>query len=113
LYSLAMLQVLTTKQLAEMMVHCYPYMPSMEPFIHSLAVEAGYPVKEDIVAAAQTNHMATEWKQFNEYAKYAATQLFHDHVAFLKRRPDALSRTASKALSAEVLPAERSRYIIL
>ncbi|DBB01931.1 hypothetical protein WJX77_006316 [Trebouxia sp. C0004] len=61
--------VLTTKQLAEMMVHCYPYMPSMEPFIHNLAAETGYPIKEDVVAAAQTNHMTTEWRQFSEYAK--------------------------------------------
>ncbi len=86
-----MLQVLTTKQLAEMMVHCYPYMPSMEPFIHNLAAETGYPIKEDVVAAAQTNHMTTEWRQFSEYAKYAATEIFHEHVPFLKCRPGALA----------------------
>ena len=107
------MQVLTTKQLAEMMVHCYPYMPSMEPFIHSLAAEAGHPPKEDIVAAAQTNHMASEWRQFNEYAKYAATDIFHEHVAFLKRRPDVVSRSLSSTVSAEILPAERSRFIFL
>lgn len=106
-----MLQVLTTKQLAEMMVHCYPYMPSMEPFIHNLAAETGYPIKEDVVAAAQTNHMTTEWRQFSEYAKYAATEIFHEHVPFLKRRPGALNRNAS--LSSEVMPADRSQYVML
>ncbi|DBB14882.1 TPA: hypothetical protein ACH3X3_004483 [Trebouxia sp. C0006] len=103
--------VLTTKQLAEMMVHCYPYMPSMEPFIHNLAAETGYPIKEDVVAAAQTNHMTTEWRQFSEYAKYAATEIFHEHVPFLKRRPGALGRNAS--LSFQVLPADRSQYVML
>lgn len=114
-HCLALIQVLTTKQLAEMMVHCYPYMPSMEPFIHSLAAETRHPAKEDIVAAAQTNHMANEWKQFNEYAKYAATDIFHHYVAFLKGRPDPCSRTqsVSRDLSAEALPAERSRYIFM
>ena len=109
----APMQVLSTKQLAEMMVHCYPYMPSMEPFIHSLAAGSGYPPKEEIVAAAQTNQMATEWRQFNEYAKYAATDIFHDHVPFLKCHPDAVSRSASNATSAEVLPVDRSRYIFM
>lgn len=105
--------MLTTKQLAEMMVHCYPYMPSMEPFIHSLATETGHPPKEDIVAAAQTNHMAVEWRQFNEYAKYAATDIFHEHVGFLKRHPDLINQSVSKTLPAETLPVERSRYILM
>ncbi|DBA66859.1 TPA: hypothetical protein ACH3X2_001993 [Trebouxia sp. C0005] len=103
--------VLTTKQLAEMMVHCYPYMPSMEPFIHSLAAGTGYPIKEDVVAAAQTNHMTTEWRQFGEYAKYAATGIFHEHVPFLKRRSGNLGRDES--LSSEVMPAVRSQYVML
>ena len=76
-------QVLTTKQLAEMMVHCYPYMPVMEPFMHSLAADMGYPSKEEIVGAAQTHPMASDWKQFNEYAKYAASEIFHSYLPFL------------------------------
>lgn len=79
-------QVLTTKQLAEMMVHCYPYMPVMEPFMHSLAADVGYPSKEEIVAAAQTHPMETEWKQFNEYAKLAASRIFHNYLPFLSRK---------------------------
>lgn len=76
-------QVLTTKQLAEMMVHCYPYMPVMEPFMHSLAADIGDPSKEEIVAAAQTHPMETEWKQFNAYAKLAASSIFHNYLPFL------------------------------
>ena len=105
--------MLTTKQLAEMMVHCYPYMPSMEPFIHSVAVETGHPSKEDIVAAAQTNRMDSEWRQFNAYAKFAATDIFHDHVAFLKRHPAAASRSLSSAAPAEILPADKSQYFLM
>ena len=105
--------MLTTKQLAEMMVHCYPYMPSMEPFIHSVAAEAGHPSKEDVVGAAQTNHMDSEWRQFNQYAKYAATDIFHDHLAFLKRHPAAASRNVSSAAPAEILPADKSRYFLM
>ena len=109
----AHLQVLTTKQLAEMMVHCYPYMPSMEPFIHSVATETGHPSKEDIIAAAQTNHMDSEWRQFNEYAKYAATDIFHDHVAFLTRHHAVANSTVSGAAPAEILPADKSRYFLM
>lgn len=107
------LQVLTTKQLAEMIVHCYPYMPGMEPFVHTVAAEAGHPSKEDITAAAQTNHMDSEWRQFNEYAKYAASDIFHDHVPFLKRRLAAASRSVPSALPADTLPAAKSRYILM
>ena len=109
---LAVMQVLTTKQLAEMMVHCYPYMPSMEPFIHSLAAETGYPNKEDVVAVAQTNHMTTEWQQFNEYAKHAASGIFHEHVPFVQRGSDALSRNVSRAVSAEVMPVDKTRHVM-
>ena len=105
--------MLTTKQLAEMMVHCYPYMPSMEPFIHSIAAETGHPSKEEVVAAAQTNHMNNEWRQFNEYAKYAATDIFHDHVALLKQRPAVAGRSVSNAFSPEILPADKSRYLLM
>ena len=105
-------QVLTTKQLAEMMVHCYPYMPSMEPFMHSLAVETGHPSKEDIVAAAQTNHMAMEWQHFNEYAKYAATGIFHGHVALVKQR-SGLMQAMTEGMAAETLPMRRSQYLLL
>ena len=94
------------------MVHCYPYMPSMEPFIHSLAAETGYPDKEDVVAVAQTNHMTTEWQQFNEYAKLAASGIFHEHVPFVQRKPDSLSRDVSRALSAEVMPADKARHVM-
>lgn len=75
-------QVLTTKQLAEMMVHCYPYMPVMEPFLHSLAADLGQPGKEEVVAAAQTHPMTDEWKQFTQYAKLAASDIFHDYLPF-------------------------------
>ena len=74
------MQVLTTKQLAEMMVHCYPYMPVMEPFLHSLAAKVGHPDQEEVVATAQTHPMTEEWKQFNQYAKLAASDIFHDYL---------------------------------
>ncbi|KAL3135585.1 hypothetical protein ABBQ38_006065 [Trebouxia sp. C0009 RCD-2024] len=105
--------VLTTKQLAEMMVHCYPYVPSMEAFIHSVAAEEGHPSMDDVVAAAQTNHMEAEWRQFNEYAKYAASDIFHDHLPFLKRRTAVASGSLSSSRSAEILPADHSRYMLI
>ena len=76
------MQVLTTKQLAEMMVHCYPYCPVLEPFLDSLAAELGMPGKEEVVAAAQTHPMTDEWKQFTQYAKLAASDIFHDYLPF-------------------------------
>ena len=94
------LQVLTTKQLAEMMVHCYPYMPVMEPFMHSLAADMGYPSKEEIIAGAQTRPMAAEWQQFNAYAKLAASEIFHDYVPFLAQS-GVLQRPADVPLGSE------------
>ena len=80
--------------------------------MHSLAVETGHPSKEDIVAAAQTNHMAMEWQHFNEYAKYAATGIFHGHVAFVKQRPDLL-QAVTEDLPAGTLANGRSQHVFL
>lgn len=85
----------------------------MEPFLHSLAAEEGHPSKEDVVAAAQTNHMTAEWRQLNEYYKHAAADIFHDHLPLLKQGTAVPSRSGSSALSAEVLPADQSRYMSL
>ena len=94
------------------MVHCYPYMISLEPFIHSLAAETGQPLKEDIFAAAQTDHMVAEWRQFSEYGKFVATEVFHEYVPFLKREPAALGfGTGQIGPSAGGSSAENSYYV--
>ena len=51
--------------------------------MHSLAADMGYPSKEEVVNAAQTHPMVNEWKQFNEYARYAASDIFHSYLPFL------------------------------
>ena len=75
-----MVQVLTTRQLAEVEVHSYPYMPMMETMLDTIASQLGYPSQEQIMASAHLDPMAAEWQLFGSYAKFIGSQHSHGYI---------------------------------
>ncbi len=78
------LQVLSTLQLANIVVHCYPYLPSMERLLEIVAVTRGGP------AAASSSNLqgeneqtVAEWTAFSEYVALLAVNTYHDHFPLL------------------------------
>ncbi len=78
------LQVFSTLQLANIVVHCYPYLPSMERLLEIVAVTRGGP------AAASSSNLqgeneqkVAEWTAFSEYVALLAVNTYHDHFPLL------------------------------
>lgn len=79
-----MSQVFSTLQLANIVVHCYPYLPSMERLLETVAVTRRGP------AAASSSNLqgeneqtAAEWTAFSEYVALLAVNARHEHVPLL------------------------------
>ena len=64
---LPLLQVLTTKQWATVVVHSYPYLPTVEDSLGAFAEQMQGQSKEAIIATAETNSMEREWQALQEY----------------------------------------------
>ena len=75
-----MLQVYTTKQWAIMIVQSYPYLPTLEFHFETIAAERGEPSRAELLAHAQTNTMAAEWRHLNKYLEVIASSKTHDYI---------------------------------
>lgn len=75
---LMLLQVLSSKQLALVFVHAYPYMPILELILDTIANREGYPSHEEVVATAQRDPMTAAWKDFDVYAMYIHQNMFSE-----------------------------------
>ena len=80
------LQVFSTLQLANIVVHCYPYLPSMERLLETVAVTRGGPA----AAAGSSSNLqgeneqtAAEWTAFSEYVDLLAVNVHHEFVPLL------------------------------
>jgi len=67
-------QVLSVRQLALVMVHAYPYMPILEPFLDTLAANQGYPTNSDVASTAAP--MVAEWRDFDVYSNHLHNTMF-------------------------------------
>lgn len=72
--------VLTTRQMTEIVVHSYPYMPTMQTLLDTLASQVGYPSQLEVTACAHLNPLKAEWQLFGSYARSIATNSTHDHI---------------------------------
>ena len=72
------LQVLSSKQLALVFVHAYPYMPILEPILDTIAAREGYPSHAEVVASAHRDPMVAAWKDFDVYAMYIHQNMFSE-----------------------------------
>lgn len=77
---LATLQLLTTKQLADIIVHSYPYMPMTEILLDTIAAQAGYPSQQQIELNAHLDPMTADWESFGKYAQFIASQQSHSYL---------------------------------
>lgn len=66
--------VLSVRQLALVMVHAYPYMPILEPFLDTLAANHGYPSNSDVASTAAA--MVAEWRDFDVYSNHLHNTMF-------------------------------------
>ena len=73
-------QLLSTRQLADIIVHSYPYMPMAEVLLDTIAAQSGYPSQREIEAAAHHDSMAADWELFGQYAKFIASQQSHNYL---------------------------------
>ena len=77
-------QVLTTRQVAEGMVHAYPYLAVVEDMLDTLAELRGELSKDQIVKLAPLNPMIAEWEEFIKYHADISTHtnpsLWDDHI---------------------------------
>ena len=80
------MQVLSVQQLAEVVVHCYPYLPTMETLLESVAAGRGasdapsHPTSDQ---HGESEHTVTEWATLTEYTALLATQTYHDYLPLL------------------------------
>lgn len=73
-------QVYTTKQWAVLMVQSYPYLAVMETHLEVVAAERGEASRADLLASAQTNTLAAEWRHLNNYLEIIASRNSHDYI---------------------------------
>ncbi|DBA66746.1 hypothetical protein WJX79_006795 [Trebouxia sp. C0005] len=66
--------VLSSRQLALVMVHAYPYMPITEPFLDTLAANHGYPSNPAVASTAAP--MVAEWRDFDVYSNHLHNTMF-------------------------------------
>lgn len=95
------LQLLSTRQSADIIVHSYPYMPLTEILLDTIAAQAGYPSRQQIEAAAPLDPLTADWEMFGEFAKLVASKQTHGYTQmcqqsggqrwWLHRRPSSTS----------------------
>ena len=78
--SVCLTQVFTTKQWAILMVQSYPYLAVMETHLEVIAAQRGEPCRADLLASAQTNTMAAEWRHLNNYLEIIASRTSHEYI---------------------------------
>ena len=74
-------QVLSTQQLAGLMVHTYPFLPILVKMLDAVAARGGM---HDLVippaALEDPEQLAADWGQFKAYVARIETQIWHDYV---------------------------------
>ena len=75
-----LMQVFTTKQWAILMVQSYPYLGIMETHLEVVAAERGEASRADLLASAQTNTLAAEWRHLNNYLEVIASTNSHEYI---------------------------------
>lgn len=81
--ALAMLQVLSAKQVGIWQLHLYPYIPSFEAAMDAVAAERGAASKQDIASEVTANSMTKEWEAFEKYVHYVVANDPHAYVPIL------------------------------
>ena len=81
--AMAMLQVLSAKQVGVWQLHLYPYIPSIEAAMDAVAAERGAASKQDIASEVTADSMTKEWEAFEKYVQYVVGNDPHAYVPIL------------------------------
>ena len=81
--AMAMLQVLSAKQVGIWQLHMYPYISSIETTLDALATERGAASKQDIASEVTADSMTEEWEAFEKYVDYVVAHDPHAYVPIL------------------------------
>ena len=76
------MQVLTLKQVAQLLLHAYPHVARMEDMLTALAAMRSEPSKEALEAIACSQPMTAEWDQFLVYCEVIQMNLDPDNCDF-------------------------------
>ncbi len=81
------MQILTTKQTAQLVVLTYPHVGFSHVMLEAIAVEYGEASKHDVEAMAMANPMVEEWQHFLQYCDAVTARVHCDHVPLITYRP--------------------------
>lgn len=82
--TLILAQVMTTRQWAAMIVHAYPYLMTLGASSEAFASHRGMQAKSDIVEAAQTDEMESDWLASQKYIELISQEKSHDYLPLSK-----------------------------
>ncbi len=99
-----MFQVFTTEQWATMIVHCYPFYPSLESVFDALAAACLEPTVQDILATAPMIPMTEEMELFDDYIVYITDWYRHEYVPVPKAVSSSKPSFPASSKSAATLP---------
>ena len=75
------MQILSTKQWALIIVHAYPYLPTVELQLEAFAQYGKTSMtKADILKAAETDSMESGWHALQEYIELIGQENSHDYL---------------------------------
>ncbi len=63
-----------------MVVQSYPYLPILETHLETMAADRGEASRAELLASAQTNTLAAEWRHLNKYLEVIASTKSHDYI---------------------------------
>ncbi len=102
------LQVCSTKQWATMIVHSYPFFPSLETFLESIAAAHAKPSMQQIVATAVSMPMTQEMLALDEFVLYVTNGFRHEYVPVPRAKTGTLTSFSQPASAASGTSSARS-----
>ncbi|KAL0033744.1 hypothetical protein WJX77_003466 [Trebouxia sp. C0004] len=93
--------VFSTQQWATMIVHSYPFFPSLESFLDSIGARHNEPSLQQILTAAPAFPMTQEMIALDEYVRFVCDSYRHDSVAVPRAATGTLSFVSQPASPAK------------
>jgi hypothetical protein len=109
-------QVFSTQQWATMIVHSYPFFPSLETFLDSIGARHNEPSLQQILTTAPASPMTQEMIALDEYVRFVCDGYRHDSVPVPRAATGTLScfsQPASAGSSSLAKPSASLRDMML
>jgi len=110
------MQVFSTQQWATMIVHSYPFFPSLETFLDSIGARHNEPSLQQILTTAPAFPMTQEMIALDEYVRFVCDGYQHDSVPVPRAATGTLScfsQPASAGSSSIAKPSASLRDMML